>query len=91
MANVTSTSQVDPGAEVYYDRVLLERAQYELIFSQYGQTRDIPSKSTDSIKFRQYSNLAPAITPLTEGVTPQGSALSVSDIVGKVSQYGRAA
>jgi len=88
MANITGTDQIGPGAEVYYDRVLLERAEYELIFDKYGQTRNIPSKSSDSIKFRQYSNLATATTPLTEGVTPSGSALSSSDIVATVKQYG---
>jgi N4-gp56 family major capsid protein len=88
MANVTSTSNVPSGVEVYYDKLLLARAEYELIYSKYGQERNLPSENSDSIKFRRYANLATATTALTEGVTPQGSSLSVTDIVAKVSQYG---
>jgi N4-gp56 family major capsid protein len=51
--------------------------------------RDIPRNGgTNTIKFRRYSNLAPATVPLQEGITPPGKQLSVTDITATVSQYG---
>jgi N4-gp56 family major capsid protein len=54
----------------------------------YAQTRDLPANNSDVIKFRRYSLLNAATTPLTEGVTPSGSQLSKTDISATVKQYG---
>jgi len=72
----------------YYDRVLLERALPRLVHIRYGQIRDIPKNMTNVIKFRKYSSLVAATTPLTESVTPVGSSLTITDITATVSQYG---
>ena len=40
------------------------------------------------MKFRRYGALALATTPLTEGTTPAGKSLSVTDVTVTVSQYG---
>ena len=50
--------------------------------------KSLPTKSSETIKFRRYTNLAAATTPLTEGVTPAGSQLAVTDITAAVVQYG---
>ena len=91
MANVTSTAQVDSGVNVYYDKLLLGRAKPFQIHNMFSQKRPLPSKNSDTIKFRRYSSLSTATTPLTEGTTPAGSALSVTDMIATVSQYGKAA
>lgn len=88
MAEVTSTSQVGSAVGVYYDKLLLARAKPEQIHSMFAQQRNIPSKNSDVIKFRRYTNLAVATTALTEGVTPSGHALSVTDMTATVEQYG---
>ena len=72
----------------YYDRVLLERALPRLVHIRYGQVRDIPKNMTNVIKFRKYSSLVAATTPLTESVTPAGSSLTVTDLTATVKQYG---
>ena len=41
-----------------------------------------------TIKFRRYGNLSAATTPLSEGVTPTGSQLSVTDVTATALQYG---
>ena len=87
MANQTSTSQVPAGVNNYYDKLLLARAQPALIHTFAAQQRPIPSKNSDTIKFRRYTNLATATTPLTEGTTPAGQALSVTDMTAQVEQY----
>lgn len=86
--NLTTTTQVDPGLEVYYDRALLQRARPYLIHEIGAQVNDLPVKSGDTIKFRRYAALTVATTPLTEGVTPAGQQLSKSDLTATVKQYG---
>ena len=86
---VTTRSQIPREVSNYYDRTLLLRVVPRFIHLRWAQMRDIPRNGgTNTIKFRRYSNLAPAMTPLTEGVTPAGSQLSVTDITATVSQYG---
>jgi N4-gp56 family major capsid protein len=84
----TTTSQIDPGVANYYDRRLLYKAVPRLVHSIYAQTRDLPSGNSDTIKFRRYSLLTAATTPLTEGVTPAGSQLSKTDVTATIKQYG---
>ncbi len=87
--NLTTTTQVDPGVQVFYDRVLLKRAVPYLIHERFAQTRNIQRKSGSIIKFRKYASLSTATTPLTEGVTPPGQRLSKTDISAQVKQYGK--
>src|SRR3978361_1722489 len=85
---MTDTTVIDPGVANFYDRRLLRKAFPRLIHSLYAQTRDLPSGDSTVIKFRRYSLLTAATTPLTEGVTPSGSQLSKTDITSTVQQYG---
>lgn len=84
----TGLSQVPPGVAAFYDRNLLDRAQPNDVHGRFGQKRPIAQKNGNQIKFRRYSQLAAATTPLTEGVTPTGSQLAVTDIVATLAQYG---
>jgi len=84
----TTTTQVAPGNQAFYDRNLLTRAVPADVHGRFGQKRPIAKKNGNQIKFRRYSALAPALTPLTEGVTPSGSSLAVTDIVATLAQYG---
>lgn len=86
----TLTAKADIANEVnnFYSRVLLTRAVPLFVHGMFAQQRDIPANNSDTIKFRRYGNLTAATTALTEGVTPAGSALSVTDITAQVLQYG---
>lgn len=88
MANTTRT-QIPAEVNVFYDKTLLMRAVPAFIHARWAQVRDIPRKAgTNTIKFRRYGNLSAATTALSEGVTPTGSSLSVTDITATVAQYG---
>ena len=88
MANTTRT-EISREVNNYYDRTLLERLLPNLVYTRFAQIRDIPAKSgTNTIKFRRYNSLSAATTALTEGTTPSGSQLSVTDVTASVSQYG---
>lgn len=84
----TTLSQVAPGVQAFYDRNLLSRAQPNDVHGRFGQKRPISARSGNQIKFRRYSQLAAATTALTEGVTPTGSSLAVTDITSTLVQYG---
>lgn len=86
-----NTTRTDIPAEVSntYDRNLLMRAVPLLVHTKYGQVRDIPANAgSDTVKFRRYTNLSASTTPLTEGITPAGSSLSVTSITAQVQYYG---
>ena len=84
----TTLTQVPAGIQAFYDKNLLMRSVAYFVHDKFGQAKSLPTKSSETIKFRRYSNLAAATTPLTEGVTPSGSQLAVTDITASVVQYG---
>lgn len=84
----TSTTGVLPTIQTYYDKKLLARMIANFVHLQFGQKRPVPKGSGKTIDFRKFSNLAAATTPLTEGVTPSGNAITITNVTATVSQYG---
>lgn len=84
----TTTTQVSAAVNNFYDRSLLKAARPLLVHLRWAQVRDLPKNSSGVIKFRRYSLLTAATTALSEGVTPSGSQLSITDVSGTVAQYG---
>lgn len=85
----TTRTEITREVNNFYDKRLLFRAVPMYLYQKFAQIRDIPEKGgTNTIKFRRYSNLAAATTPLTEGTTPGGSQLSATEITATVAQYG---
>lgn len=86
--NVTTDAALAPENKEFYDMTLLDNAKANLVHDQFGQERDIPANGGKTITFRRYSALPKATTPLTEGVTPDGSKLEVTEITSDVEQFG---
>ena len=84
----TSTNGLSAEMQTYYDDTLLDEAQPNLVHHQFGQKRPIPKGSGKKIQFRKFSSLPKALTPLTEGVTPDGRGLTVTTIEATIAQYG---
>lgn len=84
----TVTGTVAHENAVFYDRNLLKRLVATLVWARWGQKRNAPKKSGDTVSFRRFESLTPTTTPLTEGVTPDGKTLSVSEVRALVEQYG---
>ena len=84
----TGTSGLSAEIKTYYSDYLIDNASPELVHDQFGQKRPIPQGNGKIVEFRRYAPLGKALTPLTEGVTPDGQALSVSTITAEVHQYG---
>ena len=55
---------------------------------QFGQKHPIPKNGGKTIEFRKYDPLPKALTPLSEGVTPDGQKLNMGVITATVQQYG---
>ncbi len=85
-----TTAQDGLSAEMktFYDMTLIDEASANLVHDQFGQKRPIPKNGGKTIEFRKFSPLAKATTPLTEGVTPSGNSLTVTNITATVQQYG---
>lgn len=81
-------NDLSPEIKDYYDRTLLENAKPKLVHDQFAQKRPIPRNNGKTITFRRFDKLAPALTPLVEGVTPAGSKLNVTEISATIKQYG---
>ena len=74
--------------KTFYDMTLIDEATSNLVHDQFGQKRPIPKNGGKIIEFRKFAPLAKALTPITEGVTPDGKSLEVSTITAEVAQYG---
>jgi len=84
----TTVTQVSHGVNNFYDRTMLKAARPLLVHTRWAQVKDLPKNNTNVIKFRRYSLLAANTTALSEGVTPSGVQLEVTDVTGTVLQYG---
>lgn len=86
--NVTTDSGMTAEMRKYYDMALIDEASANLIHDQFGQKRPIPQGNGKTINFRKFESLEKAITPITEGVTPNGKKLEATDLEATVDQYG---
>ena len=84
----TLLSGLSAEMKTFYDMTLIDEATANLVHDQFGQKRPIPKNGGKTIEFRKFAPLAKALTPLTEGVTPDGKSLEVSTITAEVAQYG---
>ena len=84
----TLLSGLSAEMKTFYDMTLIDEAQAALVHDQFGQKRPIPKNGGKTIEFRKFAALTKALTPLTEGFTPDGKSLEVSTITATVAQYG---
>lgn len=77
-----------PEMKTYYDRTLIREASAALIHDQFAQKRPIPKGSGKTIEFRKFQPLGKALTPISEGVTPNGNTLHVTALTATCEQYG---
>ena len=85
---LTTYGSVSPRVAAYAVAKLLKRALPYLVIEKFGQAYPIPQKNTTVAKFRRYNALPITTTPLTEGITPDGSPLTVTDYTAQLAQYG---
>ena len=84
----TDGNNLSAEMKTFYSDYLIDNAKPLLVHDQFGQKHPIPKNGGKTIEFRKYSPFAKALTPITEGVTPNGNKLNVSTITSEVKQYG---
>ena len=84
----TGTASLSDEMKTFYSDYLIDNAKPKLVHDQFGQKHPIPKNGGKTIEFRKYSPLGKMLTPLTEGVTPDGQSLTVSVIESTIAQYG---
>lgn len=93
-ANTNVTTQTGAGQDLspemktYYDKNLIRYAKPLLVHDQFGQKKPIPRRGGKVVEFRRRDPLPKALTPLTEGVTPDGRKIEVKAQTATVDQYG---
>jgi N4-gp56 family major capsid protein len=89
MATVT-TATGSMAAEIreHYNKTLLYKAKPELVHAKYAKHNQIPKGEGKVMNFRRFSYLSAATTPLTEGVPPSGSSMTVTNVPVTANQYG---
>lgn len=83
-----TTNDLSPEMKTFYSDYLIDNAVPNLVHDQFGQKHPIPKNGGKDIEFRRYTAFEKAMTPITEGVTPQGHKLTVTTVPGHVEQYG---
>ena len=84
----TGTPSLSAEMKTFYDMTLIDEAAPALVHDQFGQKRPIPKNGGKTIEFRKFTSLPKAMTPLVEGVTPDGKTLEVTTVTATVEQYG---
>lgn len=86
--NTTTSSGMSPLMESVLNRYVRENNKTNRKYVKFGQKVNIPKGKTKTIAFDKLSPLPKASAPLTEGVTPTGSAVNVTRIKGEPDQFG---
>ena len=84
----TASDGLSAEMKTFYDMTLIDEAAPALVHDQFGQKRPIPKNGGKTIEFRKFVPLAKALTPLQEGITPDGKSLEVNTVTATVNQYG---
>lgn len=84
----TLVSGMSAEMKTYYEDSLIDLAEPKLVHNQFGDKYPIPKNGGKTIEFRKYDSLPKALTPITEGVTPDGNNLNVTTLTATIAQYG---
>ncbi len=84
----TSGNDLSAAMKEYYDTELLENAKEELFFNQFGKVQNLPEGNGKKVQWRKFDTFGKALTPLEEGVTPDGNTMNMTSVEAEVEQYG---
>lgn len=86
---IQTTAAVPESIVTYYDKTLLTLLRHKMqMHLKFAQKKKMPRKAGDTVSFRKIVKLEPALTPLTEGVTPEGNSIGMTEITASTEQYG---
>lgn len=86
--NRTTSAGVQPLYQPILNRHLLMVSKPTMVHHQFGQKVEIPKGKGKTIAWDKMSPLPKAKMPLTEGITPEGTAINISRVTTDPEQYG---
>lgn len=86
--NVNTGSTLAPEVKTYYDKVFLDRAEYEFVLKEGGQLRTHPVNEGRTVNFTRYEPLTIITTPLGEASNPVTCSITACTVAMTLSEYG---
>lgn len=86
--NVNTTTQLAQEVKTYYEKVFLQRAEYELVLKEGGQMRTHPANEGRTVNFTRYEPLTILTSPLGEASNPVTCAITACTVAMTLSEYG---
>ncbi len=86
--NTTTSAGLEPLYQPVLNRQLIASAKTEMIHHQFGQKAKMEKGKGKIVAWDKMSPLPLAKTPLTEGITPEGTSMNISRVTGIPKQYG---
>lgn len=87
-ANTSVSSNLSQEVMTYYEKVFLNRAEYELVLKEGGQKRTHPANSGRTVNFTRYNPLGIVTDPIGEASNPVSCAINASTVTMTLSEYG---
>jgi N4-gp56 family major capsid protein len=84
-----SDSGIATRTNVYAERELLKHAEPVMVLEKFASHKQMPKNKTDTIKFRRPNTFSAATSPLSEGVTPDKTSFTYTDVSVALKQYGQ--
>ena len=81
-------NQLSAEDKKFYIRTLIERLKPELFLYNDAMKKKLPKNQGRTTNWRKFNSLPAVTTPLTEGKTPDGKDLDVTQIEAILKQYG---
>lgn len=84
----TTTSSNSSNLHVYYSKQWLDVLHPRLVLYQFAEKTKLPKGGGKQVKWLRYSRISSSTSALSEGVTPNASAITTQNVTATVSQYG---
>ena len=81
-------NDLSPEMKTFYSKDLIEMLGANLVHLQFADPVSLPKHGGKTIEWRKWSKFKKALTPLTEGVTPNGTPIDVGTVVAQINQFG---
>lgn len=86
---VETTTTLSDQLSTFYEKVFLDRAQYEFVYNKGGQMRTNPDNEGKAVKFNRLSPLSISTATLTEGTNPSEVSLTTATVTATLGEYGQ--
>jgi N4-gp56 family major capsid protein len=87
-ANTSVSGNLAQEVMTYYEKVFLNRAQYEFVLKEGGQNRTHPANSGQTVNFTRYNPLTIITSPIGEASNPISCPINASTVTMTLSEYG---